>query len=490
MLKKLLCVACSLAIAVTAVGCGKAKTSSSTDSENTGGGDFMSFSNATGDTSNASTTSGNNSTGIPQGNVSTDGSGNVQVKVERPNEPKRQESVLANKNYKGKNFKILYWYTPDDSVERKVKAFNKAHNANLKIEIVNGDPNVAMAKSIAGGKPYDIVANHGDYFPQTIFQDIYEPLESYISKDDMYSPSNSKNGGLLSTVNDRFAWGGHYYALGSAKSIYQNLVYYNKKLFKESGLEDPWELYKKGQWNWDKVKEMSKKVTDLTNGVAFFTVSSLNSWNTINAVEGISFNNGVYSENIASERFIQSAKAYQDTFLGNDAMALVAEGDPFISGKLYLNMNVTDSYTFYANKVKVSSAFGRKVENLGTVPVPYGPLNTEKKYPGHAAQGYSATKGCSDPSVAACYALFESRWTDNSSTTKKVPTEVLTEVQTLFANNGFLGYSGFKDSSGNSYHSIVNDMGIKIMQGADVVQTINNNRQVIANAIANSTKGK
>ena len=489
MLKKFLCLVCALAIVVTVGGCGKATTSSNTDSEVDVGG-FMTFENATQESnssSGGSSTTGNSS--IPNANVTTNSDGNVQVQIERPDEPTQQKSILASKKYDGKSFKILYWYTPDNSVERKIKAFNKAHNANLKMEIVNEDPNVAMAKSIASGKPYDIVANHGNYFPQTIFQDIYEPLESYISKDDMYDSSSPENGGLLSTVNDRFAWGGHYYALGSAKSVYQNLIYYNKKLFKESGLEDPWELYKKGQWNWDKIKEMSAKVTDLANGVSFFTVTSLNTWNTINAVEGISLNNGVYSENVSSERFIQSAQAYKDLYLGADAMAIEAEGDPFMSGKLYLNMNVTDSYTFYANKVKVSSSFGKKIENLGTVPVPYGPLNTEKKYPGHAAQGYSATKGCSDPSVAACYALFESRWVDTSTTTNRVPAEVLNEVQTLFANNGFLGYSGFKDSSGNSYDSIVNNMGSKIRTGADVVQTINTNRQVIQNAIANSTKG-
>lgn len=478
MLKKLLCLVCGLTMIASVAGCGKTATTSDDNNASEMDG-FMSFQQGT---SEAASSSSND-------NVTSNPDGGIQVRVDRPDEPKQQKSVLANKNYNGKKFTILYWYTPDSVVKRKIAAFNKAHNAKLEIKIVNEDPNVAMAKSIADGRPYDIVANHGNYFPHTIFQNIYEPLESYIAKEDMYDSSKPDNGGLLSSVNDRFAWGGHYYALGSAQSVYQQLIYYNKKMFNEAGLEDPWELYKKGEWTWSKFEEMGKRVTNVANGVSFTTFGDLTGWLTLNAVSGVTLKNGTYVEDLTSSNFVNACNSFVNLYRGNEPICAQLGGDPFNSGNIYLTINTTDSYDFYAKKAQFSSAFGKKVDNLGTCPVPYGPLNTSKAYPGHAAQGYSATKGCSDPSVAACYALFESRYEDKDGT-NQLPADVRKAVVEAFSKNGYIGMSGFQDSTGKTYSTVIKDISKTILEGGDVTKTLNDNRQVLQRVIADSVKSK
>ena len=106
-------------------------------------------------------------------------------------------------------------------------------------------------------------------------------------------------------------------------------------------------------------------------------------------------------------------------------------------------------------------------------------MNKSKKYPGHAPQGYSATKGA-DPSVAACYALFESRYTDVKGSGYQLPVEVRNEIDKLFAMNGYLPYVGFKNSSGYGYSNIVNEkIAHEIAGGADVNATINNYRNEV-----------
>lgn len=471
MLKKLLCLVSALTLVCSAAACGKPNTSSSTSEDGNIGG-FMNYKG-----------------GVASIDKSDDG---VNVTVDTPETPSRKKSILESKNYNGKKFKILYWYTPDDSVKRTIEAFNKAHNAKLELVITSDELDVAMAKSIAAGDPYDVVAAHGNYFPQSIFQNLYEPLESYISEEDMFNSSNYDAGGLSKLVNDRFAYNGHYYALGSHKSCYLQLCYYNKKMFMEAGLEDPWELYKKGRWTWDKVLEQGKKVTDIANGKAYWSIYSLVEYANLNGVSGIKFENNTYSENIASADMIKCAQEYQALYKGNSPIGIYKDsGDEFSNGNVYMIMNTTDSYTFYFDFAKNSTAFAKDGYNMGVVPVPYGPHNTQKTYSSLSAQGYGSTRGAKDPSIAACYALFESKYVDNSSTKKRVPQAVLDAVQKNFATNPFIGYTGFKDSSGKSYTSVMFEIGQKIIRdGADPVSTINNNRQVVQNCITNSVSNK
>lgn len=465
MFKKLLSVICAITMVFSFAGCGKTDTTS--NEEDVGG--FMEF---------------------QEGVANVDESGNVTV--EAPEELSKSDSVVANKDYGGKKFEMLYWYVPDDSVYRTVEAFNKAHNAKVEIVVTSDDLDVAMAKSIVSGKPYDLVAAHGNYFPQSIFQNIYEPLEKYVTEDDMLDKSNYEAGGLNQLVNDRFAFNGHYYAVGSHKSLYLQLCYYNKKMFMEAGLEDPYELYKKGQWTWDKVLEQGKKVTDTAKGIAYWSIYSFVEYANLNGVAGIDYKNGTYTENIASADMIKCAQEYKDLYKGSNPIGIYRDdGNAFANGEVYVMMNTTDSYCYYFDFAKNSTAFAKDGYNLGVVPIPYGPHNTNKVYPSLSAQGYGSTRGAKDPSIAVCYALFESKFVDTSTTKKRIPQVILDDVQKAFVENPFIGYTGFEDSSGKSYTSVMHhDVGLKLSRdGADAVATLNNYRQVVKNCITNSVKG-
>lgn len=114
MLKKLLCLVCALSMVFTAAACGKKKSSTSKDGDIDG---FMDYKG-----------------GVASIDKTGDG---VNVTVDTPDTPSRKKSILESKNYNGKKFKILYWYTPDDSVKRTIEAFNKAHNAKLELVITS-----------------------------------------------------------------------------------------------------------------------------------------------------------------------------------------------------------------------------------------------------------------------------------------------------------------------------------------------------------------
>lgn len=499
--KRLISLFCAVSMIFCIAGCKTNKTSSEISSDSD---EFMSFNNnsATSDTSGeqgsngsqgttgGKTTTGGKGTTGGGASISTTGDGNVRIDVETPVTPTQKKSILASKDYKGKTFTFMYWYEPDDIVRRKVAAFNKAHNANVKIVVVTGFLD-SIAKSIAGGTPYDIVANHSDYFPQSIFSDLYEPLENYIATEDLHNASKPESGGISTAISDYFAWGGHYYALGSTKAVYPMVLYYNKKMFTEAGLEDPWELYKSGKWTWDKLVEMGKQVTDFSNNVTFLEAPGLGAWNTLNAISAVKMENGTYTEQFTTTQYINSCKMYQELFRGNTPICSSDLSIMFRNGQCYMSLAQTDAYKQNASFAKTNSHFGKTADNLGVVPVPYGPLNTSKAYPGAAPQGYSSIKGAKDPSIAACYALFESTYTDKKVSGTQFPTDVRTEVEKLFAANPYASFSGFSDSSGRRLAVVVNnEMGKSIREGADVNQTINNKlpdlQRIISDSLQNA----
>lgn len=394
------------------------------------------------------------------------------------------QSELANKKYDGKEFRFYYWYQPSEIVTRKVAAFNEAHDANVKIEVLSGDFQENIATSIASGQPFDIIANHGMFFPQTIFADLYEPLEDYIKDVDYFNAEAPENGGLSPVVNAAFTWKNKLYAAGSAKAVYQYVVYYNKRMFTEAGLEDPYELWKNDQWTWDKFTEMGTEVTDIAGEKGFLCWPDLRVWMRANGVEGIIQEGDSFKENLGDAKVMEVINAYRDLAYGDNPIAIIGDSNDFSNGRAYTSIAVTDAYTNNAQRARTSSAFGRDANNLGVVPIPDG-LCADGKYPGHAPQGYSAAKGASDPSVAACYALFESRVEDTDvGSEMQMPAEIRNAVENAFAANGFIGFDGLQDSNGVYSTSVIDrDIGLVIKEGGDVASTVNAQRSVVQRII-------
>lgn len=406
---------------------------------------------------------------------------------------KEQVSELSKKDYGGKTFKFLYWYEPSEYVYRKVATFNKVFNANVEIVVKTGLKDT-LAKAVAGGEVYDIIAMHGNYYPELIHADLLEPLDEHIAEVDMYNSEKPENGGLSQAVLDSFSLDGSVYAAGGSSAVYNYIMCYNKLLFEKAGLEDPYELYKKGEWTWDKFYDMGTSVTDVASQIAFLGAPGLYEWLTWNCVETVTYDSstGTFKENLASSEVVEAVKMYQSLLIGDTPISVTGvTGDPFNAGKQYMSMVVTDAYSSLADQVATSTAFGKDAANMGVVPVPTAPLNKTGKEPGHAPQGYAASKGCTDTSVAVCYALFESRLGDtDTGEANQLPSEVRTDLETKFATNGFLTYCGLADSEGKNITDVLNKtIRVALLKGGDAAAILNENRSVFNRLINDSMGG-
>ena len=445
MVKKFGCLLLSLLFVISVAACGGSESSSSDDS------------------------SSKDNSSLSSGLVESGGIVDVSVDSELI-----EQSELANKDFGGKEFQFYFWYKTNEITTRKVNEFNKKHNANVKITVGTSFQE-DLAKSIAGGNPYAMSANSARFFPQTIFANLYEPLNDYVKDVDYFNAEKPENGGISKEINESFSWNGKFYATGSAKACYSYAFYYNKKRFADDGLEDPYELWKKGEWTWDKVLEQGKQITDISNGVGYLSTPELNIWLALNGLNYIKKSGeNVFSDNLGDKDVVAAINAYRDLALGTDPICIV--GAKQLSW--YANITYTDAYTQLATQVKMNSNFSRNVANLGVVPVPTG-LNKSGKYSTHTAQGYSAIKGSPEPSLAPCYALFESRVIDSDVGSEfQMPSEIRNAIDNAFATNGFCPIVGFNVTGLNA------QIGWPIIKGqSDVTATINDNRSLINTAI-------
>ena len=107
----------------------------------------------------------------------------------------------------------------------------------------------ALAKAIAANQDVPDIFNYEWLsFPAQVVNKMYQPIDEIV---DFESPmwASSK------TTADQFVLNGKHYVapLGYDPSA---LITYNKATVEELGLDDPYDLYKKGEWNWTNFKSI------------------------------------------------------------------------------------------------------------------------------------------------------------------------------------------------------------------------------------------
>lgn len=191
-----------------------------------------------------------------------------------PPAPTQPEPEKAKFDLKGESIKIGLWWDGADprtvpeadrdvGMEEQIKLIEEAEKKyNTKIEYVKfGDYGKFVENftttSLAGEPFADIVVLELFWaFPQLVNKGFIAPIEGMLDLNDPKYNNWMKSGGTFN--------GNQYGFYDSAPSPYG--IFYNKTLVQEMGLEDPYELQQKGEWNWDKFRDFAKKATRDTNG--------------------------------------------------------------------------------------------------------------------------------------------------------------------------------------------------------------------------------
>ena len=105
-----------------------------------------------------------------------------------------------------------------------------------------------LANMIIGGDQVDMFPYEWDAVPNGVYKNQYEPLDDYINLDDELWVD-------MKDEAEQFAYNGQHYVIPYCISD-PVCIQYSRTLMDEEGLDDPYELYQKGEWNWDVFMDM------------------------------------------------------------------------------------------------------------------------------------------------------------------------------------------------------------------------------------------
>ncbi len=355
--------------------------------------------------------------------------------------------------------------------------FKEKYNGVMKEQALSYDGYVQkVAAAQAGGTVFDVLGLTTDFYPALITANLCQPVTDYITKADLWDSKNPEKGGFSNSMMQQFSWSGQAYCVAGAYLQSPYVVFYNKAIFRDAGLEDPVTLYKQGKWTWEKFLEMGRDYTDASTNKYF--MQSLTGWNidgffqTYNT-DIVTLKNGVMKENLSDKRLYNALKMLQDMHYGAGRIADVKTGgntrtERFVAGNTATCIGSAGDWTTLYNMVNGKAVFEGKTSNLGMVPAPVN--NTDGVHGLYANQGYCAGIASSDPRAVICWAMLDSTYNVREAYVDSMPTEYRKLVCDVLDSDKYKAPSGpFTTSLGNLPDSAI---ASQICGGADITSVL------------------
>lgn len=272
--------------------------------------------------------------------------------------------------------------------QNKVVEQFKAQYPDVTVQFVTATWNDWYEKVLAAyqsGDPIDLINDGVNNNPKFPLMGITQPLQNYVN---MSNP-NLK----MEAMDECFKYGNNYYV--AASEVNFGIIFYNKDMFAAKNLEDPMELYKKGEWNWTNFTRMAKQLTNKNTDTYGFATEFPYLFYGANATATLKLDaNGYYSLNMDDPAFVAALGIIQDgvhksCWSGWDGTAM----GTFQTGKAAM-LGVFSQYEGDINAL--APLFGWDPINYAAVPLPAGPNNTKRLNMVHSA-GWAIGNGSDCP---------------------------------------------------------------------------------------------
>ncbi|MCH5193507.1 MAG: extracellular solute-binding protein [Oscillospiraceae bacterium] len=306
------------------------------------------------------------------------------------------EELDTSVDISGKTLKWLGFYdlnptnsSPERSVE--VALFEDTYGAKIEwIETTHDKRFDDLATSIIGGTPPDIFVLEDRTFPYDVSKGQYQAIDSLVDwNDPMWAE--------MKATADKFTWQGEHYVapLGYGFNDYQ-LLMYDEDMVEEEGLDDPYELYEKNEWDWDNFLRLQKEFQDGGDdryGIVGWWANAFvaTSGDTLVTYDGNKFINNLLSPNVERAQGVIKEMVDQNLIDAGDW------GDP---SQAFVNGN----HLFYAMGTWALNQAADKVpdHHIKVVPFPRNP-NTDTYYMGKRLLAYMWVKGSENGDVVKAW---------------------------------------------------------------------------------------
>lgn len=270
----------------------------------------------------------------------------------------------------------------NDAPERSTELalFEETYGAKIEyVPTTNGTRFDDLATAILGGTPPDIFIYEWRAFPYDIVKGQYQPIDSVVDWDDpMWADVKDQA--------DKFVWKGEHYIAPLGYSFNDSqILMYNASTFEEEGLDDPYELYTQGKWNWTAFTDAMN--TYVGNGSDRYGICGwwanafvYTAGDTLITYDGNKFTNNLYSANVERAQHV-----IEEIWANNLVKRGWFTGDVFTNGgdTLFYSMG-TWAYN------DVAKAYAE--DSIQIVPFPRDP-EQDKDYVANRIQAYMWVKG-------------------------------------------------------------------------------------------------
>lgn len=391
------------------------------------------------------------------------------------NTPSHSADSLWNKKFDGVTLKRILWYEPSDSEKALVKEFTDRTGCKIVDEVVDfQNYNTKIAGSIAASEPYDIGYIYGAFFPTQIIAGMYQPINSYISSEYLLDTSSAQtiaNGGFDIKKMDFYKWNNNYYGFSSYWDVDMLVLYFRTDLFAESGLKNPLDYVKSGEWNLDTFYELATKLTSTKAGRYGYSAGGENtrSYGELVRAYGTNFvvydSNGKPSENLGDSKVLEGFNFVRKMTYGS---GMVVNGDAsFRKGTAAMAIDGLYEAPKMMNDSNVPNVVKK---NWDIAPIPLAASNQGGAYPTDWLKSIGIVNGSKNPEAVAAFALHMTKGKGDNVWEQYLTKEQLERITPYYSNINYTNYA---------YGTLGEDlvtMVARIMQGDDISQLISEYR--------------
>lgn len=231
---------------------------------------------------------------------------------------------------KGVELTYLGCYDPMTAGDTKpaYKYFTETYGATVTVKMVNDLVIMDnLSTLISSGQSPDIVDRRENTFPYYISKNTYEPLDEYF---DFTAPQWEG----LTEIIDSLAIKGKHYLIPWTYQVSPNFLIYNRGLFLEYGIDDPNELWEKGEWTWDTFKSCMTEFMDASTAEDAIGIYGKMDTSFINSTGStfIGFENGKLVNNTRTTE-VERAQLFLEELRKNKISAYSLNGENDVSEK-------------------------------------------------------------------------------------------------------------------------------------------------------------
>ncbi len=177
-----------------------------------------------------------------------------------PTEQTYEEEPETETENNGISGTVITWLAdydinPSSNSERSValSIFEDFYGCSINyVQTTSEDKFTKLSSMIISGEEVDMFPFEWDAVPNGVMKQQYEPLDSYY---DILEMDNDELWGDMYEITEDFSYDGQHYVIPYCISS-PLILTYSRNLMQSLGLDDPYELYLKGEWDWDVFMDM------------------------------------------------------------------------------------------------------------------------------------------------------------------------------------------------------------------------------------------